>query len=76
MVVFRPNDPNNLLQVTPQFHVQAPEVPRIKGQRFPAPGSQPLASIPSRPDSDLLYNNSNYPRDPRNLPNKVNIQIP
>ncbi len=69
--LFRPSDPNNLLQITPQFHAQAPEVARIKGHRFPAPGSQPLASIPIRENSDLLYNNALYPRDPRNISNEV-----
>ena len=72
--MFRPDDPNNLLQVPPQFHVTGSGVERIKGYRFPAPGSQPLATVPTRKESDL-YQNLNYTVDPRNLPSKVVFQF-
>ena len=43
-------------------------VPRIKGFRYPAPGSQPLPAIPVRENEDGVYNTQHYSRDPSNLP--------
>lgn len=51
--------------------VEGTGVPRIKGFRYPAPGSQPPAFVPTVKSTDDFYNNLFYTRDSRNLPNKV-----
>ena len=61
--LFRPNDPNELMQVTPRFFVPGTGVERIKGFRYPAPGSQELPSVPVR-DSDSLYHSSQFYKNP------------
>jgi hypothetical protein len=47
-------------------------VERIKGFRFPAPGSRTGARIPTRESADQIYDTGYYYRDPRNLKSKVN----
>lgn len=71
--LFRPDDPADLLQVLPARHKQ-PGVERIKGFRYPSPGSQPQAKVPIRTE-DELYNTSIYHKDPRNLPDETQILI-
>eukprot|EP01033_Poteriospumella_lacustris_P002770 gene2770-2013_t len=64
--LFRPEDPNKLLQILP-WNWQHHEVARIKGFRNPSPGSQAAPSVPTRESEDDIYNTNFYPRDPRNL---------
>jgi hypothetical protein len=68
MVVFRPEDPQNLIQVLPRFQ-QNVDVARIKGYRYPAPGSQDAAAaaVPVREHPDQTYDNKLYARDSRNM---------
>jgi hypothetical protein len=46
-------------------------VERIKGFRFPSPGSQKEARVPLRETVDDVYQISHYSRDWRNLKNNV-----
>lgn len=48
---------------------------RIKGYRYPAPGSRTGARVPVRDNSDMLYDTNYAPRDPRNLPKTVSFSI-
>eukprot|EP00349_Pseudokeronopsis_sp_Brazil_P010520 CAMPEP_0202978718 /NCGR_PEP_ID=MMETSP1396-20130829/85060_1 /ASSEMBLY_ACC=CAM_ASM_000872 /TAXON_ID= /ORGANISM="Pseudokeronopsis sp., Strain Brazil" /LENGTH=190 /DNA_ID=CAMNT_0049717805 /DNA_START=117 /DNA_END=689 /DNA_ORIENTATION=+ len=64
--LFRPEDPNKLLQITPP-NWPHPTIARIKGFRTPSPGSQPMPSVPARESSDRIYDINYYYRDPRNL---------
>lgn len=70
--LFRPEDPNKLLQVLPPVW-QHHEVARIKGFRSPSPGSQVAPSVPIRESSDDIYNTNYYFRNPRNLKTGVCI---
>jgi hypothetical protein len=72
-LLFAPDDPNNLHQTVPQMHVEGLNVPRIKGYRYPAPGSRHGAKVPMRDHSDQLYDTTYAPHDPRNLPNTVSL---
>ena len=66
MLVFRPEDPINLWQATPQMQTGS-SVERIKGYRYPAPGSVHRAAVPVRDNEDTVYDIKNYTRDPNNL---------
>jgi len=68
LVVFRPEDHTNLISALPRFQ-QNVAVPRIKGYRYPAPGSQDVAdaAVPLRVHEDQVYDSKLYSRDPRNL---------
>lgn len=46
-------------------------VERIKGFRYPAPGSRHGTRVPIRYSEDDLYDAKYYSRDPKNLPNQV-----
>ena len=78
MLVFRPDDPNNLLQQWPQKDYDG-GVDRIEGYRYPAPGSRPEANVPQRTD-DQVYDMKKYTHDPRNLKSNdvtyINSRIP
>jgi len=66
---FAPHDPNKLWQVLPQRAVYNEGIERIKGFRYPSPGSMaPIARIPVRESEDETYNIQHYTRDPRNWP--------
>ena len=65
-LLYRPNDPFNLWQQPPQ-RVTPGNVERIKGYRYPAPGSRPGAAVPTRFSEDEVYDIKHYARDPRNL---------
>ncbi len=67
MAVFRPENPQDLIQVLPQKDQRVPHVPHIQGFRFPAPGSVHTASVPARDNSDRIYDTRLYPRNPYNL---------
>ena len=70
--MYRADDPNNLWQVAPRFNTKtSTPVERIKGYRYPAPGSQPQPSIPVRENADKVYDTKYYDHDPRNLPKHV-----
>lgn len=73
-IVFRPDDPNNLFQMLPPRQVPV-DVERIKGYRYPAPGSRGGARVPLRVTSDRVYDIKQFTRDPRNLPKDVSYQI-
>lgn len=64
--MFRPEDPNSLIQVLPQRE-QNVAVERIKGYRYPAPGSRTGARVPVRDSEEDVYDIKHYSRDPRNL---------
>ena len=66
MIVFRPEDPINLWQATPQMQTGS-KVERIKGYRYPAPGSVHRAAVPVRDSEDTVYDIKNYSRNPDNL---------
>jgi hypothetical protein len=67
--VFRAEDPYNLHQVLPPRVVHT-TVERIKGNRWPAPGSRtiPTVRVPLLENEDDIYNTNYYTRDPKNLP--------
>ena len=69
-ILYRAEDPNNLHQVLPQKVVTVP-VDRIKGYRFPAPGSRTGAKIPARDSEDDIYDTGFFKKDPRLLPREV-----
>ena len=50
---------------------QGVDVERIKGFRYPAPGSQPQPRIPTVASEDRIYDVQFYSRDSRNLPKNV-----
>lgn len=66
MLVYRPDDHAKLAQQLPQMK-QNLNVERIKGYRYPSPGSQVGARVPLRDHSDNIYDIQEYTRDPRNL---------
>jgi hypothetical protein len=68
--LFRPEDPNGLHQVLPPTYAPS-SVERIKGNRYPSPGSRLGASVPTRDNEDEIYNTSQLLRDARNLPRNV-----
>ena len=63
MIVFRPEDPINLWQATPQMQTGS-KVEHIKGYRYPAPGSVHRAAVPVRDSEDTVYDIKNYSRNP------------
>lgn len=65
VLVYRPDDPNNLLQQWPQKDYNA-GIERIQGYRYPAPGSRPEAHIPTKSD-DEFFDTKKYSHDPRNV---------
>lgn len=69
---FRPEDPNRLHQVLPQMEVNTP-VDRIKGFRFPAPGSRHEARVPIRESEDHVYSTNYFVRDPANI--NINVSV-
>ena len=71
VLLFAPDDPNNLHQTPPQRHIEGLDVERIKGYRYPAPGSRHGARVPTRESSDELFDTTFATHDPRNLPNTV-----
>lgn len=73
--LFRPEDPNNLHQVLPPKVVNT-TVERIKGNRWPSPGSRLGASVPTRESEDEIYNTNYYPKDPRNMKTDVSSLFP
>jgi len=66
-LLYRPDDPNHLLQQVPQMHVKGLGVERIKGYRYPAPGSQAPPNIPTREHTDDHYNVGNFCKNTRYL---------
>ena len=71
---YRPNDPLNLWQQVPQMHKQT-NIDRIKGYRYPAPGSREGASVPIRESEDDIYDTKQYTRDPRNVPQEEQLFV-
>jgi hypothetical protein len=70
-ILYRPEDPNNLHQVLPQRHTAGLNVDRIKGYRYPAPGSRHGAKVPIRDHEDQNFNPAFFTRNSANLPKKV-----
>jgi hypothetical protein len=66
-ILFRAEDPSNLHQILPP-RITNTSVERIKGFRYPAPGSRVGARIPTRDSDDDLYETSYLSRNPNNLP--------
>eukprot|EP01041_Mallomonas_annulata_P008136 gene8136-16723_t len=73
-LLYAPTDYSMLWQVPPQMHV-GNEVERIKGYRYPAPGSRVGASVPVRESPDHVFDIKHYGRDYRNLPSGNEIFI-
>ncbi len=73
-MIFRPEDPNDLIQVLPQMDVRS-SVTRIKGFRYPAPGSRSDARVPIRESEDHVFSTNYYIRDPANLKTNVRISL-
>jgi hypothetical protein len=65
ILVYRPDDLNDLLQQWPQKHYDA-GIEHIEGYRFPAPGSRPEPNISTKSD-DQFFEGGKYAHDPRNL---------
>jgi hypothetical protein len=66
---FAPHDPNKLWQILPQKGVYNEGIERIKGFRYPSPGSaQMITRVPVRETEDETYNIQHYTRDMRNWP--------
>uniref|UniRef100_A0A7S2CFD6 Uncharacterized protein n=1 Tax=Florenciella parvula TaxID=236787 RepID=A0A7S2CFD6_9STRA len=63
-VLFRPNDTHDLHQMWPA-NMTTEKVPRIKGYRYPAPGSQASARVPDTEDEDRRYDIKYFTRNVR-----------
>jgi hypothetical protein len=50
------------------MHVDGLGVDRIKGYRYPAPGSQVKPRVPVRESEDELYDVTHFAKDSRNVP--------
>jgi len=74
VLTYRPNDPLNLWQQVPQMQKQV-NIERIKGYRYPAPGSREGASVPIRESEDDIYDVKQYSRDPRNVPDEEQLFV-
>jgi hypothetical protein len=61
-----------MIQVLPQKEVGR-EVDRIQGFRYPAPGSRPVGSVPTRTNDDDIYDIKFFSRDNRNVPTEEQI---
>ena len=71
-MLFRAEDPNNLHQILPP-RVANTSVERIKGNRYPSPGSRGFdVKVPTRHSEDEIYNTNYFPRDHRLMNNGVN----
>mmetsp|Transcript_35272 Transcript_35272/g.35931 ORF Transcript_35272/g.35931 Transcript_35272/m.35931 type:complete len:197 (+) Transcript_35272:48-638(+) len=66
VILYKPDDPYNLWQMPPA-QVPDDEVERIKGFRYPAPGSRVGARVPIRENEEQVYDIKHYSRDSRNL---------
>eukprot|EP00613_Pedinella_sp_CCMP2098_P003377 CAMPEP_0171634954 /NCGR_PEP_ID=MMETSP0990-20121206/26315_1 /TAXON_ID=483369 /ORGANISM="non described non described, Strain CCMP2098" /LENGTH=192 /DNA_ID=CAMNT_0012206379 /DNA_START=145 /DNA_END=723 /DNA_ORIENTATION=+ len=64
MFSFRPNDTHGMHQIPPA-KFKMPGVERIQGYRYPAPGSQPLADIPTSENDDIKYDIKYFSRNTR-----------
>lgn len=64
MIVFRPDDTHDLHQAPPA-RMDMPNVDRIKGYRYPSPGSQPTAVMPPDANEDLKYDIKYFTRNTR-----------
>jgi len=64
MFFYRPNDTHDFHQIPPA-NMKMPGVERITGYRYPAPGSQKLANIPTLEDEDRKYDIKYFSRDTR-----------
>jgi len=63
-----------LMQQVPQRE-KISSVERIKGYRYPAPGSITGARVPNREREDDIYDTKHFSRDPRNLQKDVSNSI-
>ena len=62
---FRPDDPHGLIGVPEHARTTTEGVPRIKGFRYPAPGSRPAVEIPTADLDSDPYNINYYSKDTR-----------
>lgn len=62
MVEFRPDDTHDLHQAPPA-KMSMPNIERIKGYRYPSPGSQPTAVMPD--EQDMKYDIKYFSRNTR-----------
>ncbi|GMH52818.1 hypothetical protein TrRE_jg3973 [Triparma retinervis] len=62
---FRPDDPHGLIGVPEHARTTTEGVPRIKGYRYPAPGSRPAVEIPTADLDSDPYNINYYSKDTR-----------
>lgn len=62
--LFRPDDTHDLHQAPPA-HFTVPGVDRIKGYRYPAPGTRTAAQVPSVESEDLEYDIKYFSRNTR-----------
>jgi len=62
---FRPDDPHGLVGVPEHARTTVAGVDRVKGFRYPAPGSRPAVEIPSRHMEDDPYDITYYGKDTR-----------
>mmetsp|Transcript_16230 Transcript_16230/g.14668 ORF Transcript_16230/g.14668 Transcript_16230/m.14668 type:complete len:195 (+) Transcript_16230:31-615(+) len=74
-ILFRPDDGNHLWQQPPQFKVDNGGVERIKGYRYPAPGSQEEPRIPVRYSSDDSFDISLFKKNATSLNKKSTILL-
>ena len=64
-VLFKPDDIHNFEGVPQSARLTMPGVERIKGPRYPAPGSRPIPTIPKDPEGTDPYDINYYSRDTR-----------
>lgn len=65
IALFRSDDPHGLVGVPEHARTTVKGVPRIKGFRYPAPGSRPPVTVPTADLGSDPYNNNYYGRDTR-----------
>ncbi|TFJ80786.1 hypothetical protein NSK_007963 [Nannochloropsis salina CCMP1776] len=68
--LFRPDDINDLYPF-PRNRISYPGVERIKGYRYPAPGSRPKVNVPQSESDDKLYDIKYFDHDTRRRPAEV-----
>jgi len=72
---FRPDDPHGLVGVPENARTTTVGVDRIKGYRYPAPGSQPPVEIPTRGIGADPYEITYYSRDTKRNAKSTKLHI-
>lgn len=70
LALFRPDDINDLYPF-PRNRISYPGVERIKGFRYPAPGSRGKVNVPQSESDDRLYDIKYFDHDTRRRPQEI-----